>query len=181
MPEIENPVFTVGSTEINVNDLPPRSLRALLSRGFTHYFGSEQASKVKTWKDKQAESGTEATEAEINAYKAQCVAEAIEKLRSGEIGVRSAGVTIDPLDKLRNKIAKQQVIDTLRKNNIKVPKGDEAVKFANGVSKTLAEMVATRLASNGDAIEAEAKKALAARNKQVAALPEGTDPEALGL
>lgn len=179
--EIENPKFSVAGVEVDLNDLPARSIRALISRGWNHYFSSEQASKVKSWKDKKAEEGVEVAEDELAAYKAECVAQALEALRAGSIGTRAAGVSIDPMDKLRQKIAKQQVLDILRKNDIKVPKKDAVVTFKNGTTKTLEEMVATRLQVNGEAIEAEAKKALAARTKQVAALPQGETAEDLGL
>lgn len=164
-----------GSVEVNgktldLTALPGKSISALLSRGLTHYFGSEQASRVKTWKDKVLEdTKVEATEDEIVAFQGQRFQIALDNLMAGTIGQRAVGITIDPLEKVKEQIARQQVADILRTNGIKVPKKDEAVKFADGTEKTMEAMIATRLANNNDAIEKQAKKQLADRAKEKAA------------
>lgn len=185
--EIE--VVTVGSIMIDYSALPAKSIGALLSRGLTHYLGSEQASKVKAIKDKHLEEHkVELADDEIAAIKADLVSQAIAKLLDGTIGVRQAGVQIDPLDIAMAKIAKQEVSDILRANGIKVPKKDEAVQFADGTSKSMADMVSARLEKNRDAIEKAAKKALADRQKQANAakavadaVGESKTADALGL
>lgn len=180
----ENTVLTSAGNEIDFAQLPEVSIRALLSRGLTHYLGSEQASKVKAHKDKYLEEHkVELGEDEVAAVKADFVAKAIDALRAGTIGQRAVGITIDPLEKAMEKIAKQEVLDILRANGIKVPKKDEAVKFANGTEKTMDEMVAGRLAKNGEAIEKAAKKVLAEAKRKADALrvADASDSEALGF
>lgn len=180
----ENTVLTSAGHEIDFGALPETSVRALLSRGLTHFLGSEQASKVKAHKDKYLEEHkVELSDDEVSVVKADFVAKAIEALRLGTIGQRAVGITIDPLEKAMEKIAKAQVLDILRANGIKTPKKDEAVKFANGTEKTLDEMIEGRLAKNGEAIEKEAKKVLADAKRKAEALKvaDASDSEALGF
>lgn len=163
--------FKIGANEIDIGKLPEISVRALISRGLTHYLGSEQASKVKAKKDayEKDNGGVAAAEDEIAAWKAEFVAQAIEKLVAGSIGVRAVGTTVDPVEAMSERIAKEQVLEILRANGIKVPKKDEAVSFADGSTKSLDDMIATRLEKNGEAIEREAKKRLTDKAKKEAA------------
>lgn len=167
---VENSVVEVAGKSLDLASLPSKSILALISRGLTHYFGSEQASRVKAWKDAVLEeTKAEPSEDEINVKKLERHDIAMKALVDGTIGVRAVGITLDPLDKIKEQIARQQVADILRANGIKVPKKDEAVTFPNGESKAMEDMIKTRLEVNGEAIEKEAKKALKARTDAKAA------------
>lgn len=188
---IQLPVDTlkIAGRDVNLGEVPASSLLALVARGATHYFGNEQASKVSARKAKFKEEndGVEMADDEVEALKSQLVAEAFDRLMAGFMGQRAVGVSIDPLEKAMRKIAKDQVLTILRANNIKPPKKDEAVKFADGTEKTLDAMVDTRLENHGEAIEKEARKAIADAQKRkdaaVAAAKEvkAATAEALGL
>lgn len=156
----------IAGTAIDLTALPGKSISALLSRGLTHYFGSEQASRVKAWKDKVLEeTKVEPVEDEIVAFQKERFGIALSNLLEGTIGQRAIGITIDPLEKVKAQIARQDVIDILKANSIKVPKGDEAVEFADKTTKTMADMVKTRLERDGDAIEKRAKAVIKEREK----------------
>ncbi len=178
----ETPAFTlaaiVGSVDVNgttidLTALPGKSITALLSRGMTHYFGSEQASRVKAWKDAfKEEHKVDAADDEVAAFQQERFGIALKNLLEGTIGQRAVGITIDPLEKVKAQIARQNVIDILKANSIKVPKGDEAVEFADGSKKTMADMIKTRLERDGEAIEKAAKAEIKAREKAKAAAEE---------
>lgn len=156
----------IAGTAIDLTALPGKSISALLSRGLTHYFGSEQASRVKAWKDKVLEeTKVEPAEDEVVAFQKERFGIALSNLLEGTIGQRAIGITIDPLEKVKAQIARQDVVDILRANSIKVPKGDEAVEFADGTKKAMADMVKTRLEKDGDAIEKRAKAVIKEREK----------------
>lgn len=151
--------FTLGNVSLDVTSLPDVSIHALLSRGLTHFFGSEAASRVKARVDKiEEETGAPAGDDERAAIKAEVLADFVAKLREGTIGSRLAAIAVDPIDKVKAQLARKQVEDTLRANGIKVPKKDEAVQFDNGDTFTMVELVARKLARNGEAIEKEAAK-----------------------
>ena len=160
-------VESAGHT-IDLTALPAKIISALISRGLTHYLGSEQASKVKAFKDKhEAEHpGVELAEDEITAYKTEKVAEAVKALMEGTIGSRAVGIIIDPLDKVRNQVARARVVETLKANGIKVPKGEEACEFAGGVKLTMAELIERKLAKEDEDITKEAKKIIADKTKR---------------
>ena len=130
---VNETVVTAAGHEIDLAALPAKSISALLSRGLTHYLGSEQASKAKTKKDKYAEEngGTEMAEDEVTALKQSLVADAVKALQEGTIGSRAVGIVIDPLDKVKRQVARASVVANLKANSIKVPKGDEAVELVD--------------------------------------------------
>jgi hypothetical protein len=161
---VEKTIVTVGTTDINLETLPARSVSTLLSRGLTHYFGNEIASKIAGWTKKQE---VEPSADDVAVEKSRLFAEALAKLEAGTVGQRATAVSIDPIDKIRYKIAKQQVVDILHGIGVKPPKGDEKVTFADGTQKSLDEMIARRLEVNGDEIEKAAKKILAERERAV--------------
>lgn len=163
----EKSTYTVAGYEIDVTDLPAKSIDALLSRGLTRFLGNEQASKVSSWKAAfKTEHGTEPTDDNVAAYHASVVADAVKRLVEGTIGTRQPSVTVDPLEKEMHRLAKAEVVEILRANSIKVPKEGEAVTFADGSQKTLDDMIEARLAKRGEAIEKEAKRILAAKAKR---------------
>lgn len=145
----------VNGTAIDVLALPDTSIRAMLSRGLTHFFGSEVASRVKARTDKFAEdnkeSGLKWGDDEIAQEKKTVLGEFVTKLLDGSVGVRAVGITVDPVETLIARKARKSVEDTLRANGIKVPKKDEPVTFPNGTTKTMADMIAARLVATNKA------------------------------
>lgn len=140
---------TINGQEIDVLALPDTSIRAMLSRGLTHFFGSEVASRVKAKADKFAEdnkeTGGKLDESEIAALKSEVLADFVAKLAEGTVGVRAVGVTVDPVESVVARLARKGVETILRSNGIKVPKKDQPVTFANGATKTMADMIAAHM------------------------------------
>ena len=182
-------IVTYGTHEIDTDKLPAESIAALVRRGISHYLGNEQAAKVTAWVEShiKANSGANPTDEAKAAAKADFIAKALSVMLAGEMGTRVSGPRIEPIEAARNSIAKAEVLAILRSAGIKPPKGEEAVKFGDGTEKTLAAMIATRLANHGDRIEKEAAKRLAdqarvakAAKAAVEAAPSKT-ADALGL
>ena len=181
-------VITYGEHTIDPTKLPVESINALLRRGVSHFLGNEQASKLTAWVESVTKDGGAVPDDSAKAAKkTELIKAAIEALASGTVGTRVSGPRVEPIEATRNAIAKKEVLDILRAANIKVPKGEEAVRFADGTQKTLAQMVATRLEKFGDRIEKEAQKKLAddARRVKAAqattAAAESKTADALGL
>lgn len=145
----------IAGRTIDITALPDASIKAMLSRGLTHFFGSEVASRVKARADKFAEDhkadGTKWGDDEIAQEKATVIGEFLTKLLEGQVGVRAVGITVDPVETIIARLARKSVEDTLRANGIKVPKKDEPVTFPNGTTKTMADMVAARLVATNKA------------------------------
>ena len=182
-------IITYGEHTVDPTKLPVASINALLRRGVSHLLGNEQASKLTAWVESATKdaNGAAPTDEAKAAKKAEFVKAALAALAEGTIGTRVSGPRVEPIEAARNAIAKKEVLDILRAANIKVPKGEEAVRFADGTEKTLAQMVATRLEKFGDRIEKEAAKKLAddARRVKAAqattAAAESKTADALGL
>lgn len=167
-------MLTYGTaTAIDFGTLPQVSQLALARRGWSHYLGNEQSSKLTGWKDKFAAdskaagkvddegNGIGPTEAEVEAKKAELIESAVKALLDGTIGTRAGnGPRLLPFDQAVNDIAKAEVLKVLRENNIKPPKGDEVVKFPDG-ERTMAQMISTRIDKHGDRIRKEATKRVA--------------------
>src|SRR5665213_1092378 len=149
-------VITYGEHTIDPTKLPVESINALLRRGVSHFLGNEQASKLTAWVESVTKDGGAVPDDSAKAAKkTELIKAAIEALASGTVGTRVSGPRVEPIEATRNAIAKKEVLDILRAANIKVPKGEEAVRFADGTQKTLAQMVATRLEKFGDRNEKE--------------------------
>jgi len=181
-------IVTYGNHNIDTATLPVASIDSLLRKGISHFLGNEQASKVTAWVESVTkEKNVAPTDEEKAAKKAEFIKSAIEALVAGTVGTRVSGPRVEPIEAARNTIARKEVTDILRAANIKVPKGDEAVKFADGTEKTLAQMIATRLEKFGDRIEKEAQKKLAEDARRVKAASatvaavESKTADALGL
>lgn len=177
-------IVKYGQSEFDFNKLPQTTLVAMLRRGVSHFLGSEQASKV-TARFKPDEKGNlpegvvDTPEAR-EAFKAECVAKAIEAMTAGTVGVSTRGPTLDPIEKVMRGIAKAQVLNVLRENKIAVPKkSEDAIKFPNGDAFTMAQLIDRRLAhaEKGPLIRKEAEKEMAKRAKEAAQLAEKTKGE----
>lgn len=162
-------VFTYGNHTIDSGKLPQSSLDAMLKRGLAHYLGNEQASKVTSHFDGE----TPSDEAKA-AYKAECVAKAIQALNDGTVGVSTRGPRLDPVETYITRIAKAAVTDILKTQKgpdgkpCRFPKDGEVVTFANGETRTGPAMIAKWLAGNdpdgkprAERVKREADKMLA--------------------
>lgn len=158
-----------GPHTIDAAALPEQSMKALLQRGITHFLGNEQASKVASWAEGfETKNSRKPTDAERDTAKADYVAGALKALAEGTIGVRSGGPRGSPTDTVIRQLARAEVVGILTTQKVKVPKGEEKVKFGDGTELTLAEMVSRRIAKHGDRLtkEAEAKLKADARKAE---------------
>lgn len=191
--------FTVNGTEHDLFAMPDASVSAMIGRGITHYFGSEVASKVKAWQDKIEAGDTESTppvaprpvsDDEKAAKKAELVGDFLSRLSAGEVGVRTPAIQVDPVEKVLDRLVRESVLATLAANGIKAPKKDESIQFADGSTRTMADMLARRKAmgkdpATGAEFAAEAARIVKAQQKKKAAaeaaVPEVKSADALGL
>jgi len=162
-----------GNIALDTAKFHPTSIDAMIRRGVSHYLGNEMASKVVAWAESQnkvrADEATKAGKAtyvpvsddEKQAQKEIYQAEALVALEAGTVGVSNRGPRVDPLVALMVSIARREVVDTLKANGIKPPKGSDIVTFGDGATRTMEQMVEKRLANHGPRIESEAKKHLA--------------------
>lgn len=163
----------------DVSSLPEASVRALLSRGFNHVLGNEVASKVTAWKARVAEGENPITPSddEIAAKKAEYQADMIAKIKEGTLGIRAAGVTVDPVEAEMERLAKEYVQTTLKANNLKFVypkdengkrvKGSEGTVTLKDGTFTLDELVDRQLSAKGDEYRAKAKKNIDAKAKRL--------------
>lgn len=158
---------TWGDLTIDTATLHEKSTVALLRRGLAHFLGNEQASKVASWmKSFEKSEGREPTDDEKAAKKAEYVEKAIAALWAGEIGMGVRGPAVSPLEREVERLARGEVMAVLKSNGIKPPRGDEAVKFANGAEFTLEQLIERRIGAHGERLEKEAQKKLAADEKR---------------
>lgn len=178
------PTIKYGDHSVDTSKLPEVSVKALLSRGLSHFLGNEQASKV-TAKIVTAlalsdETSAEAAKAAVKAFRisneADCSAwtteaqtNALKALADGTVGVRAAGTgpKLSPIETVIRRLAKGEVIDTLKANNIAVPKGEDKVSFADGKSMSMDELVERRIAKHGDRLKKAAAKELADKARKL--------------
>lgn len=174
---------TYGDYGFDPAVVPAVSIAALLSRGFSHYLGNEQASKVVSKIEKVLAGDTAETKAAfgklskderkaaISTYRKENAAsvaawekevrdEAMADLLSGEIGTSNRGPKVDPVTAAMQAIAKREIGDILKGAGLKYPKAGESVVL--GADTILAEqLVPRRLAKHGDRIKKEAEKHVA--------------------
>ena len=152
-------IIKYGTVEANFDNgtIPEQTVRAMLSRGVTHYFGSEQASKVgpnSSWAEKfEKDNKRKPTDAEREAQKAANLAAAHKAFLAGEIGM-GRGPKLDPVEAEIEAMAEREVWNTLADNDLckrnKKPKDDEVFTFADGSTKTFETMVDGKIAKYGE-------------------------------
>jgi len=150
-----------GSLSIDGTAVADATVAAFVSRGITHYFGSELSSKVIGEQKRRADAGNPMSEAEVDAYKAETRAAFLARAIAGEIGMGSRGPSADPTEAEAERLAWAEVQVVLGQNGIK-PAGkgaDRKWAFGNG-SFTKDELVERRMAKHGERLMAEAKKDL---------------------
>lgn len=199
-------VIEYSGIQIELAKLPEASVMALLRRGVTHYLGNEQASKIssKIEAELNLDDSTDAASRKafikdfrvanadlVAKWTSEAIEAALAALRDGTVGQGHArGPRADTVEGTMTTLAKAEVLAVLRANNIKIPKKDQSIAFANGTTRTMDEMIAKRLKDHGDRLRKEADKKLAedakkakkAREQADAAKASGSvDPDALGL
>lgn len=173
---------------VDTATLPAVSNEALIKKGWSHYMGNEQASKVTAWKakleagtpaegDKPAVAGRTPTADEIEAKKAEFQATALKALQEGTVGVSVArGPAVSPEETVMRQLARAEVTAILKDAGLKVPAGDKVVKFGDGQEFTMAALIARRLEpeadgrayAHGGRLKAEAAKELKRREREAA-------------
>lgn len=182
---------TYGDHTIDLTSLPEVSIASLVRKGLSHFLGNEQASKVTEWKKQLTDKGTPPTEAEVAAYKADRIREAVAALASGTVGASSPRPRGSALETIMRAIAEKQVRAVLKGIGVTMPSGDKTVSFPDGQGGenhfTRLDLINRRLANPayGPKIKSEAEKEMAAQErlaaKAVAEAGEGRSVEALGL
>jgi hypothetical protein len=176
-----------GEYTIDISALPEKSRMALIRRGVAHYLGNEQASKVSGWKAGLVEAGTPPNDAEVAAFKLDCMNAAVKALIEGTIGSSIRGPRGSTADTVARQLAETEIRNILKHNGLTMPSGDKTVKFGDGTELTRAQLIDRRLAGHGERLrkEAEAKikadERKAAREVDAAKAAGGQGVEALGL
>ena len=183
-----------GDHTIDLASLPSASLLALTRRGLTHFLGNEQASKVSGWIKRRTEEkpveGQPAplgapNDAEIAAYRADKIAEAVAALSAGTIGQRAVGEPkASPVDAEVKRLAVAEVMAVLVSNGMaksgaKGMKADASLTFNAGTADetvvTFGDLVARRIDKHGDRLRTEAEREIARREREAAKVAKGVD------
>lgn len=157
--------MSANSHGVDFATLPESSRNALLSRGLTHYLGSEVAAKVTAWVNREENAG--ATVEQKAAKKAEFYEAAKEALLAGTVGMNARGPRLDPVEAEMARLAKQEVKAILAGAGMKLVKGE--AKFADGTVKSLDAMVETRLEREGERLRKAAEKSIADAAKKAKA------------
>jgi len=211
------PVLLFTGIERTFASLPVASQHSLAQRGFAHYLGNEQTSRLvakiksalveraiseaaaegRTIVAKNLDDSVTASPA-VKAYRAEfpeqvsvwaqeLIAKALAALDAGTIGAgRGEGAPkLDPIDRVMHRLAKEAVVTTLKAIGIDPPRGEATVDIG-GTHRTMAQLIAGKLARDGEHFRKAAEKELAASRKKLEAAKETlagaeTSLAALGL
>lgn len=157
-----NTILAYNEHSIDLKKIPEVSLVALARRGLVHYLGNEQSAKVSNAKKAKEEAGEEF---DAEAFKSALVAEAVKAIHAGQIGQGNRGPTKDPLQAAIEAVTRASVVETLKANGIKTPKGEETITIGGQV-RTLAQMMVNRYARDKVAIDKEANKRVEDQKKR---------------
>ncbi len=147
--------------EISPADVPTQSLFALAQRGLSHLGGNEVAAQVAAWK--KTEEGKNATEAQVAAKEAEFAAAKLEKLLNGTLGVRVAGAPrVSGIDAIIRSIAVEWLKVALKKQNAKLPTGEDTITVAGKVMNR-EQLIEAAIRKNSDEFRAEAERRQAAQ------------------
>ena len=170
-----------GTMTIGGHAVPLATLAAMVSRGVTHYFGSELASKVIAER-KRREADNPMSEADEAAYRAETADAFLARAIAGEIGMGHRGPSADPTEAEAEKLAWAEVQVVLKQNDIKPEGKGEDRTWTIGTDKlSKDDLIERRLAKHGDRLREEARKAIAKRAKDKAKFAEKVSAEGLDL
>lgn len=173
-----NLVITYGDSRADFNTLPEASLVAMLRRGYSHYKGSEQASKIVAKISAALDEMGEDTESmapaaksaafkafraanadKISAWMVEVQDKADAALVAGTVGVSTRGPAVDPITTIIRRLAKAEVVSILKANALAWPKkAEDVVSFPNGDKFTGPQLIDRRIAREGERLGKEAKK-----------------------
>ncbi len=142
--------LTYGAHVVDFATVPPQSVTAMLRRGFSHFLGSEQASKVTAYFDPdrklaEGEARLEDTEENRQKVKADYQAKAVDALLAGTVGMSTRGPSIDPITTVINRLARAEVGNILKASGVKPPKKAEDTVEIGGQKFTMEQLVSRRL------------------------------------
>lgn len=152
MSEASN-IYTYGAITVDLANLPESSRTAMFRRGLSHYFGSEQSSKVTGQFKPDAEGKVKCdlpdTVENRAAMLAEYQAKALDALLAGTVGVSVRGPTLDPIATIVARLAKAEIKTILAKNGVKFPaKAEDTIEMPDGSKVTGAQLVSRRLDPN---------------------------------
>ena len=173
--------------EFDIDTLPVASRDALISRGLNHVLGNEASSRIASYKSGYAKAhpsadgapDAEPTAEELSAKVAEVRQELAGKIANGTLGVRAPGATgaLDPVEAEIATLAWDKVNTILKANNIKFTKNADGtrtvtLKNRDGGTEVLTreDLIARKIASQGDALRAEAEKVLRAKARALKAV-----------
>lgn len=185
-------VLSWGDYTIELGKLPHTTQHALMQSGFTHKLGNEVASAVATYRKgptEKPEGWVEPNDAMIATFAHDKRNAMLAAMVAGTLGVRASGPRLDPVLAEVEAIVRREITGRLKTVKLKLPKGDEVVTFAGGVTRTYAQMHDKLLADEGERIHREATRAVAEAKRKADAIEAkaakiaeaGGGPEALGL
>jgi len=187
MSDTPNTIVTYGDNTFDLATLPPASVAALVRRGIAHYLGNEMASKVTSWKEALAKQTPPVvpTDDEVITKRAEFNAAGLQAIAEGKIGMgRTAGpskASLTPTEAIVRRLAKEEVIEVLKKNNLVFPRGDKTVSIG-GNAFSAEDLIARRVAQHGERLGKLASAELKAKAKRLEAAATGGDVAAdLGL
>lgn len=179
-------VITYGDFTLDFTTLPQTSLVAMLRRGVSHYFGSEQASKVvaafEADESGATKCGLEDTPENRAKVKAESQAKAHDAMLAGTVGVSMRGPAVDPITTIANRLARAEVTNILKLNGVKPPKkAEDVVETPDGNKFTMAQLVERRLAhaEHGPRLRKDADKIAAEQAKKLKKAEESAKAEGL--
>jgi hypothetical protein len=115
--------------ETTVSDIPVPNLAMLALQGFRHKLGNEVAAKVAA--HKKSDEGKAKSDGEIAQYAAEVRKEMLERILTGQLGVRaSSGPRLSGDEALRRSVTLTVLKAFLAKHNLKMPTGDGVSKVA---------------------------------------------------
>lgn len=197
-----NLVIKYGESIADFNTLPEASLVAMLRRGYSHFKGSEQASKIVAKISTALDEMGEDTEsmspavksaafkkfraenaAQVAGWMSEVQANADAALVAGTVGVSTRGPAVDPITTIIRRLAKTEVVAILKQNALAWPKkAEDVVTFPDGRKFTGPELIDRRIKVEGDRLGKEAKKLAdeqARRNKKAEEAAAASDLGAL--
>jgi hypothetical protein len=177
-------VLKYGDFTADFNTLPEASMVAMLRRGFAHFMGSEQASKVTGYfKPENAEEDTLPDTAENReAKKREYQTAAFAALVAGTVGVSTRQPAVDPITKIIRRLALADVktkLDNAKPKLAWPKKASDVIEFPNGQKMTGEELVTRQVAKKVDEYTKEAKRIAAEQAKKAAAAAKAAEAEGL--
>lgn len=168
-------VIKYGDHTADFNTLPQASLVAMLRRGFGHFMGSEQASKVTEYfKPDNADETTLADTPENRAkMKADCQAKAMQALLEGKVGVSTRGPAVDPITKIIRRLATAEAKEKISAAKLAWPKkAEDVIEFPDGRKLTATQLVDKLIAKKGTEYKRDAEKIAAEQARKAKKLAE---------